>query len=338
MANYLQIGNILRGDASVDAVPTASSYTNLIREDTNTGRRYYSNGISWIELNARYGSLVTKTAAYTATDLDEVILVDATTAGFTLSLPTASGRTGKILKIRRIDLTANNIVIIDPSGSETIDGLLTYELRTQFAYVEIRSDGTNWQIIDYSYFDINAYKRLGTANNRWYIPGMIGASQFTALTVSANILYAQPLILGRIATINDLGINVTTGVASTEVKIGIYKDNGAMQPSSLLYDTGALATTTSSTFVSHALTTPLKLQPGLYWIVFSFNGTPSVRFVPLAGQVPLLGGDNVAATTGTASSYYKSNTHPTGAMPDPYPASPSYNHTAQIPCIYVRFV
>jgi len=86
------------------------------------------------------------TANYTATASDRVILCDATSNSMTVSLPSASGITGRVYTIKKVDSSANTVTI-DPNGTETIDGSSTYSLSSQWDFVTIVSDGSNWVII-----------------------------------------------------------------------------------------------------------------------------------------------------------------------------------------------
>lgn len=76
----------------------------------------------------------------------ETVLCNAGASDITLTLPTAAGHIGERFFFKRINSTAGN-TIIDGSGSETIDGDLTYTLTNQWQMVEIESDGTNWIIV-----------------------------------------------------------------------------------------------------------------------------------------------------------------------------------------------
>ena len=87
-----------------------------------------------------------KTGAYTATSTDDMIPCDATSAGFTITLPTASGRTGQQYTIKKTDNSAN-AVTVGTTSSQTIDGSATYSLATQWKYVTVVSNGSNWLII-----------------------------------------------------------------------------------------------------------------------------------------------------------------------------------------------
>jgi len=90
-------------------------------------------------------AVVVETGAYTLTINDSVVLCDSTAAAFTIALPTAVGITGREYVIKKIDSSAN-AVTVDGNAAETIDGATTYSLATQWKYVRVVSDGTNWVI------------------------------------------------------------------------------------------------------------------------------------------------------------------------------------------------
>lgn len=89
-----------------------------------------------------YTSITTKTANYTVTTSDQVILCDTSSGGFTLTLPTAVGNSGTRFVIKKI--AAANSVIIDGNGSQTIDGVLTQTLTANYTSAVVYSDGANW--------------------------------------------------------------------------------------------------------------------------------------------------------------------------------------------------
>lgn len=86
------------------------------------------------------------TTSHTAAD-DGVILVDddTATATVTVTLPAADVSDGLVYHIKKLGTTAN--VIVDGSGSETIDGGTTATLTAQYESIMIISDGSNWHII-----------------------------------------------------------------------------------------------------------------------------------------------------------------------------------------------
>jgi hypothetical protein len=107
---------------------------------------YSNNGDSTVR-NAPGTSVnvATKTSAYTITATNDVILADATTAGFTVSLPTAVGAT-KAYTIKKTDSTAN-AVTISGTLSQTIDGSTTAVLSRQYESITVVSNNANWLII-----------------------------------------------------------------------------------------------------------------------------------------------------------------------------------------------
>lgn len=89
------------------------------------------------------GMTSTKTSSYTATDTDHTIVCDGT---FTVSLPAASGKAGRIYIIKNI---GTGTVTVDGNASEPIDGATTYTLNSQYQVVRIQCNaaGTGWYVI-----------------------------------------------------------------------------------------------------------------------------------------------------------------------------------------------
>jgi len=90
----------------------------------------------------------TKTAAYTIGTGDFTILGNTTSGSFALTLPMASGATGRIYVIKKISSDANVLTIQhNGSGSDKIDGASSVTLTSQYSAYTIQSDGTNWDVI-----------------------------------------------------------------------------------------------------------------------------------------------------------------------------------------------
>lgn len=77
---------------------------------------------------------------------DYLVIADATGGAITLSLPPAALVPGRIYAFKRINAGAN-AVVIDPNGSETIDGNLTHTLTPQWNSLTIMSNGVAWFIL-----------------------------------------------------------------------------------------------------------------------------------------------------------------------------------------------
>jgi hypothetical protein len=97
---------------------------------------------------AGFMSLVntTKTTAYTITTAESMVPCDATTAGFSVTLPTAVGNSGQEYVIKKLDSTAN-IVTVATTSSQTIDGVTTKTLTTQYQTIRVKSNGANWWVV-----------------------------------------------------------------------------------------------------------------------------------------------------------------------------------------------
>lgn len=91
-------------------------------------------------------STISVSSDYTA-DLFGNILVDTDGASRTISLPPSAGLAGRIYTIKKIDTSAVTDVIVQPDGTETIDGNATIELRKPYTALRIVSNGEEWFII-----------------------------------------------------------------------------------------------------------------------------------------------------------------------------------------------
>ena len=90
-----------------------------------------------------------KTANYTVVVGDEgdLINVDTTSGDITLSLPAvATAGNGFSLHVQK-DSSDGNTVIIDPNGSETVNGSSTFVLTSQYASCYLVCDGSEWHTL-----------------------------------------------------------------------------------------------------------------------------------------------------------------------------------------------
>jgi len=89
-------------------------------------------------------AIATQASAYTATRKNVVILgSNAQTATITINLPQASTCAGQIMFIKKTNANAVGIVL-DPFGTELIEGVGTYTIATYGAPAIIMSDGSSW--------------------------------------------------------------------------------------------------------------------------------------------------------------------------------------------------
>ena len=87
-------------------------------------------------------NVVTKTGDYTAV-INDFVLVSASSADITITLPTATGVIGQEINVCKIDATTYDI-IINTTSSQLIIGSLTQTLSKQWSNVTLVSAGTYW--------------------------------------------------------------------------------------------------------------------------------------------------------------------------------------------------
>ena len=87
---------------------------------------------------------IPRVSSYTAS-VNEYLHCDATTIPFTITLPTAVSNMGEQISIVKED-NSSNVITIDTTSSETINGELTKTINSQWTSVTLESDGSNWII------------------------------------------------------------------------------------------------------------------------------------------------------------------------------------------------
>lgn len=172
--------------------------------------------------------------------------------------------------------------------------------------------------------------QLGTTIGR---PWKTGGTSFYAPASSAaantvlvqNTLYAMPFFIPIAATFSKLGV-VTTGVASSAARLGIYADvNGS--PGTRIVDGGSVATTAGGFFT---VTINQALSQGWVWLACAVQGAAgnlnSVTSGQNLGFVPVL----APFSTGPLAGYSKTGV--SGALPDPFGAVTDAN---VCPIVYI---
>lgn len=140
------------GATAANRILTGLQSAITLRDEASITLKYDSTESRWIivgaSVSAAAGDLAiqTKTTTYTILNTDGLVLADATAGAFTVTLPTASGISGRIITVMKTDSSVN-IVTIDGNASETINGSLTELLGSQYDSIRLVSNGTNWLII-----------------------------------------------------------------------------------------------------------------------------------------------------------------------------------------------
>lgn len=88
-------------------------------------------------------TFVARTTAYTAA-AGEFVLANATSAGFTVTLPAAPSA-GDLVTVKKTDASANIVTVVG-QGGDTIDGEADAQILTEDAGGVFSFDGSNWQV------------------------------------------------------------------------------------------------------------------------------------------------------------------------------------------------
>lgn len=193
-----------------------------------------------IRIDLGYGVAVLNSAT-TIDATYHTVFADATTAAFTVTLPTAVGNVGKRFRFEKIDATVN-AVTIDANGSQTINGALVYALSARYQAVEIVSDGANWLVVAGAPVGGRAASYEPWVAGRYYdISATHGASGFANQTLAANTVLFAPLFVPRTVTVDRLAIYVTvaSGTVGAKARVAIYRKATATGlPGAVLLDPG----------------------------------------------------------------------------------------------------
>lgn len=231
-----------------------------------------TSGVSWATVS---GSVAYRsvTTTDTCTNSDDILTLSG--ASFTETLFTASGNTGKILRIIHNGNVTGQVYTIDGNSSETINGATTYTLVTKGDSVTIVSDGTNWVIVDRK-VQIGAQVRLAGANGM----GSTNTEVAKFTTISEQ--------LGAYSNFFTTAQSSTAGDSITITYDGVYAITFFSAKSSAAMDAWIVRNITSA----GSLTNSTRLAEGT-------SGTSALRvLVSYTGR--LVAGDVVRFLTSTS--------------------------------------
>lgn len=139
---------IMGVSASSSAVFNGSMTNHPLQFRTNNVTRFTVETSGRISFNHSTSHPIETITASSDTldDTNHIVLCDATSNAITINLPAASGSSGLIYHIKKVD-SSINIITIDPNGSELIDGDTTKEITEQHTSVQIVCDGSAWYVI-----------------------------------------------------------------------------------------------------------------------------------------------------------------------------------------------
>ena len=165
----------------------------------------------------------------------------------------------------------------------------------------------------------------------WYYQTMPTSGLSTLNTLGNGNLRVTPFAVPRKVRLSRIGAEVTAeGDVGSEIRLGIYADNGFGYPGALVVDAGVLAGDVAG--VSELMISTV-LKPGLYWVGGAVQGVtstqPTVRtplttgssYIALSnGSMPAPGypsamviGYNAFGVTGALPTQFQAAPYPTGA-------------------------
>jgi hypothetical protein len=153
------------------------------------------NGTNWVPSSTtpQNLSIVSVSTTYTAVLANDLILGDATSAGFTITIFTAVGNTGKQITVNNVGTA--NVLTIDANASETISGSLTKALLPGES-LSIVSDGANWTIVSFKGRNIvTQTSSIKSVLGNVHFHSLVGAS-FT-LTQGRWMIFGQAFFVNR---------------------------------------------------------------------------------------------------------------------------------------------
>lgn len=167
---------------------------------------------------------------------------------------------------------------------------------------------------------------------RYYAMDGAPSASTASLVLTANRVYYEPLLIQKEITITEMSCNVTVGVASSSIKLGIYEDTGAGTPGEKIMEVPAISTVASGAKSGAPAATAghtLILQPGFYWLALLDTHAVTATSFVVAGINTELG-----FSSGASGITYRYESSPGGTLPAT--AAGSNTTAANTPVILYR--
>lgn len=125
---------------------SAASANSLAQRDGSGGLAIAAMAVSSLANTGTEAVPITTLTGAATIGVHNVILADATSAAFTLTLPAAATATGRKYTVKKIDSAAHSVTLAG-NGAETIDGSNTVAISSQWGVLRVISNGTSWFVI-----------------------------------------------------------------------------------------------------------------------------------------------------------------------------------------------
>lgn len=277
----------------------ASPEIGMIVYDTagNSFRGYNQFG-SWTNFSVSDPVVRTVTSTDNILVTDDTVAVYASSGAFTVTLPQASLRPGKVITIYKSDNNYLNQITVDGYSTETIGGFLNRKLSTPGESIEIQSDGTNWMLLRRH---IPSFRSSYTPTGSW--TSGVTTGSYTA-TMRRDGEYAD--IQFKVSTTG----GVTAAVLGFDLPSGMTMDSSKLFVAGaakilgwgLVFDTSASKYYTAYSYINTSSTTRIYAGLGMYTGVAYLGGTDVTNIVPMTfasgdsvqidARVPITGWEN----------------------------------------------
>lgn len=106
------------------------------------------SGLTSLSSASLLAPVTSKTGAYSINpSSDFLVLCDATSGAFTATLPAAAAAgVGRVFVVKKVD-SSGNAVTVGTTASQTIDGVTTKSLASQWSSIRVQSNGTAWFVV-----------------------------------------------------------------------------------------------------------------------------------------------------------------------------------------------
>lgn len=137
----------------------------------------------------------------------------------------------------------------------------------------------------------------GNSINYYLTPGMGTANTNSSLNLTANVIAYVPMLIDTQITLDQLACEITTNVAASNLRLGIYNADTDWQPTSLVVDSGVISGATTGVKTASVSTV---LAPGRYLAAFLSDaavGLRAARGTSIQAYLTTLGQNQLASLT-----------------------------------------
>tara|TARA_R110002126_G_scaffold42101_2_gene122012 strand:- start:10959 stop:12599 length:1641 start_codon:yes stop_codon:yes gene_type:complete len=217
------INTAISGTAFLDEDNMSSD--SAVKVASQQSIKAYVDAVSASLGNVAYSA---KSADYTVLDADGFRTIGMTVGSSTdktVTLPTASANTNRIITIKKVDSGTNDL-IIDGEGAETIDGATTLTIPRENDSYTLQCDGSNWEILSAQIGEATA-DTAGLVKKVKYANNVLGTLVSATSTDITDLKFSN-LTVGNVYRVNLHAYVTTTGSSSTESIELFVKNNSVL--------------------------------------------------------------------------------------------------------------